>query len=312
MKARVPLLLLCAAALRGLALRRPALGSRTRRPSPSTRRAAPSARSSSPASSPRAPAPARTRPPREAGRRASLVGAGVKRDGGREGSARESPITPGASPESSGCSRRVLPVGGFACGLLLFGASWLQRAGIAAYPPEAAASSRSAFVTAACMVMVALVGIVAGKNPHPAALGAVASGNAAEVPRLWPCAAQVTVEFGQDDGSHRARAEVFHRFGGGRALVAEELCELAAFVLRHGLPGVAEVLDAVAGCGGPACDERTEGRDGAVARVRPEGLRRAPVNLLVAAGERRVEEARPLGLSCHARRASERMWARSA
>ena len=76
--------------------------------------------------------------------------------------------------ETSGYSRRTLLIGGFACGLLLFGASWLQQAGITAYPPEAAASSRSAFVTATYMVMVALAGVFAGKKPHPIVLGAVA------------------------------------------------------------------------------------------------------------------------------------------
>lgn len=75
--------------------------------------------------------------------------------------------------ETSGYSRRVLLIGGFACGLLLFGASWLQQAGITAYPPDAAASSRSAFVTATYMVMVAFAGVFAGKRPHPIVLGTV-------------------------------------------------------------------------------------------------------------------------------------------
>ena len=41
------------------------------------------------------------------------------------------------------------------------------------YPPEAAASSRSGFVTATYMVMVAVMGIFLGKRPHPIVFVAV-------------------------------------------------------------------------------------------------------------------------------------------
>ncbi len=66
-----------------------------------------------------------------------------------------------------GYSRRTLVVGGIACGVLLCAFSFLQQAGITSYPPEAAASGRSGFVTATYMVMVAVMGVFVGKRPHP-------------------------------------------------------------------------------------------------------------------------------------------------
>lgn len=46
-------------------------------------------------------------------------------------------------------------------------ASFLQQAGISAYPDGAAASGRSGFVTATYMVMVALAAACMGKRAHP-------------------------------------------------------------------------------------------------------------------------------------------------
>lgn len=80
---------------------------------------------------------------------------------------------PPASCEG-GYSKRALVVGGIACGVALFVASYLQQAGITTYPPEAAASSRSGFVTATYMVMVAVAGLFMGKKAHPAVFVAVA------------------------------------------------------------------------------------------------------------------------------------------
>lgn len=72
-----------------------------------------------------------------------------------------------------GYSKRTLIVAGTLCGLALCIASYLQQAGITSYPPEAAASSRSGFVTATYMVMVAVMVMIAGKKPHPIVLAAV-------------------------------------------------------------------------------------------------------------------------------------------
>ena len=73
-----------------------------------------------------------------------------------------------------GYSRRTLVIAGVLCGIALCVASYLQQAGITAYPPEAAASSRSGFVTATYMVMVAVMMVIAGKRPHPMVFVAVA------------------------------------------------------------------------------------------------------------------------------------------
>lgn len=74
---------------------------------------------------------------------------------------------PPTSDGDGGYSRRTLIVGGIACGVLLCAFSFLQQAGITSYPPEAAASGRSGFVTATYMVMVAVMGVFLGKKPHP-------------------------------------------------------------------------------------------------------------------------------------------------
>ena len=79
-----------------------------------------------------------------------------------------------AGAPGSGYSKRVLAIAGIACGLLLCTASFLQQAGITSYPPEAAASGRSGFVTATYMVMVAVMGLFLGKRPHPLVFVAVA------------------------------------------------------------------------------------------------------------------------------------------
>ena len=74
----------------------------------------------------------------------------------------------------SGYSRRALIIGGALCGIVLCMASYLQQAGITAYPDEAAASGRAGFVTATYMVMVAVMGVFLGKRPHPVVFVAVA------------------------------------------------------------------------------------------------------------------------------------------
>ena len=77
-------------------------------------------------------------------------------------------------PDGTGYSRRTLLVAGVACGVLLCASSFLQQLGITVYPPEAAASGRSGFVTATYMVMVAVMGVFLGKRPHPLVFVAVA------------------------------------------------------------------------------------------------------------------------------------------
>ena len=79
-----------------------------------------------------------------------------------------------AGKEGSGYTKKTLIVAGVLCGVCLCVASYLQQAGITAYPPEAAASSRSGFVTATYMVMVAVMGIFLGKKTHPLVFVAVA------------------------------------------------------------------------------------------------------------------------------------------
>ena len=65
-----------------------------------------------------------------------------------------------------GYSRRALIIGGISCGIALCVASYLQQTGITSYPPEAAASGRTGFVTATYMVMVAVSMVFVGKRPH--------------------------------------------------------------------------------------------------------------------------------------------------
>lgn len=77
------------------------------------------------------------------------------------------------APGGTGYSRRTLWVAGIACGVLLCASSYLQQLGITVYPPEAAASGRSGFVTATYMVMVAVMGVFLGKRPHPLVFVAV-------------------------------------------------------------------------------------------------------------------------------------------
>lgn len=79
-----------------------------------------------------------------------------------------SPTTPHAT-----YTRRTLLISGTICGILLFGASYLQQAGITAYPPEAAASSRSGFVTATYMVMVATMSVFTGHKLRPRVVVAI-------------------------------------------------------------------------------------------------------------------------------------------
>lgn len=78
-----------------------------------------------------------------------------------------------ADAARSGYSKRTLIVAGVLCGLALCVASYLQQAGITAYPPEAATSSRSGFVTATYMVMVAVMLALMGRKPHPLVILAV-------------------------------------------------------------------------------------------------------------------------------------------
>ncbi len=74
----------------------------------------------------------------------------------------------------SGYTVRTLVISGAACGILLCAASYLQQSGITAYPPEAAASGRSGFVTATYMVMVAVIMAFVGRKPHPLVIVSVA------------------------------------------------------------------------------------------------------------------------------------------
>ena len=78
------------------------------------------------------------------------------------------------STDGAGYSRRTLLIAGVLCGLALCVASYLQQAGITAYPPEAAASGRSGFVTATYMVIVAVILALSGRRPHPLVVLAVA------------------------------------------------------------------------------------------------------------------------------------------
>ena len=80
----------------------------------------------------------------------------------------------GSDGNASGCTRKALVIAGVTCGVVLFAASYLQQAGITAYPAGAAASGRSGFVTATYMIMVALMGVVVGKKTQPIVFVAVA------------------------------------------------------------------------------------------------------------------------------------------
>ena len=80
----------------------------------------------------------------------------------------------GSEGNASGYTRKALVIAGVACGVVLFFASYLQQAGITAYPDGAAASSRSGFVTATYMIMVALMGVIVGKKTQPIVFVAVA------------------------------------------------------------------------------------------------------------------------------------------
>ena len=80
----------------------------------------------------------------------------------------------GSDGNASGYTRKALVIAGVTCGIVLFAASYLQQAGITAYPAGAAASGRSGFVTATYMIMVALMGVVVGKKTQPIVFFAVA------------------------------------------------------------------------------------------------------------------------------------------
>lgn len=80
----------------------------------------------------------------------------------------------GSDGNASGYTRKALIIAGVTCGVVLFAASYLQQAGITAYPAGAAASGRSGFVTATYMIMVALMGVVVGKKTQPIVFVAVA------------------------------------------------------------------------------------------------------------------------------------------
>lgn len=71
------------------------------------------------------------------------------------------------STDDSGYSSRTLMIASIVCGTLLFAAGFLQQWGITAYPPEAAASSRSGFLTTTYVVMVAFIAFFLGKRPSP-------------------------------------------------------------------------------------------------------------------------------------------------
>ena len=72
-----------------------------------------------------------------------------------------------APGEESGYTKKTLLIAGVLCGIVLCASSFLQQSGITSYPPEAAASGRSGFITATYMVMVAVMLVFTGKRPHP-------------------------------------------------------------------------------------------------------------------------------------------------
>lgn len=90
---------------------------------------------------------------------------GMKASASRPESASPRNTGSNGSTTPAGYTRRTLWIAGIACGFVLFAGAYLQQAGITAYPSEAAASSRSGFVTATYMVMVAVMGIFIGKKP---------------------------------------------------------------------------------------------------------------------------------------------------
>lgn len=79
------------------------------------------------------------------------------------------PASPAEKVNFMGDTRAIV-IGGALCGLALFAASYLQQAGIGAYPPEAAASGRAGFITATYVIMVALCSLFMGKKVHPLVL----------------------------------------------------------------------------------------------------------------------------------------------
>lgn len=89
----------------------------------------------------------------------------------RRAGADKRPLEPG--DDGIGYTKRALLVGGIACGVVLFAASYLQQAGITSYPADAAVSGRSGFITALYMVVVAVVGLFTSRKPHPIVFAAV-------------------------------------------------------------------------------------------------------------------------------------------
>ncbi len=61
-------------------------------------------------------------------------------------------------------SRNRLLLGGILCGITLFLGMYLQQAGIAAYPTEAAASGRAGFLTATYVIMIPVAERISGKK----------------------------------------------------------------------------------------------------------------------------------------------------
>ena len=61
-------------------------------------------------------------------------------------------------------SRKRLLLGGVLCGITLFSGMYLQQAGIAAYPPDAASSGRAGFLTATYVIMIPVAERVSGKK----------------------------------------------------------------------------------------------------------------------------------------------------
>ena len=91
----------------------------------------------------------------------------------RKRTGQDKPSSNKASGHTATYTRKTLLVAGIACGIALFIASYLQQLGITSYPAEAAASSRSGFVTSTYMVMVAVMGLFTGSRAHPLVFVAV-------------------------------------------------------------------------------------------------------------------------------------------
>ena len=66
-------------------------------------------------------------------------------------------------PANAGENKKLL-LGGALCGAALFAGMNLQQFGIAAYPPEAAASGRAGFLTATYVIMIPIVQRITGKK----------------------------------------------------------------------------------------------------------------------------------------------------